>query len=155
MRRTLLLLAIPLGVLLGTIAGVIALEQGQPPGWERALQLYLDTAAPVQGRAQVMAAEQARQPWEFRPELGSPVHQDEVWTWQIDQLPYPPDDLYCVLLGYPAGAATSRQVVYVAHHTDNLWRVGWLVHLGPVTPFPATLAADLAQVGCSNLTAQP
>jgi hypothetical protein len=66
------------------------------------------------------------------------------WRWEV-RLPYPPDELVCVLL---AGAQAQHQVVYVGHHTDTLWRVGWLVHQGPASPFPPDVAVELAALGC-------
>jgi hypothetical protein len=42
----------------------------------------------------------------------------------------------------------QRQVVFVGYHSDALWRVGWLVHDGPKTPFPATFILQLKALGC-------
>jgi hypothetical protein len=41
-----------------------------------------------------------------------------------------------------------RQVVYLVHHSDALYRVGWLAYEGPEEPFDEALRSDLASIGC-------
>lgn len=177
MHRKILTLALPLLILLGTVTTVVALEQQRTPEWQRALNGYLDQSrlddfhsddsrsgdSSAVKHSNVLAARvrrvaRARLPWNFRAEMGRPVRSTQQWPWAVNQLPYPPDALYCVLVQEtvskfaPATAtpqmATTRRVIYVAHHSDKLWRVGWMVHEGPIQPFSPALASHLASVGC-------
>jgi hypothetical protein len=38
--------------------------------------------------------------------------------------------------------------IFLVHHSDALYRVGWLAYEGPEEPFGPQLAADLASIGC-------
>jgi hypothetical protein len=143
MKAKLIIFAMPLLVLLGVGTTVAALERQREPDWQAALNHYLAQREPSTQRLAVQHMTRASSPQHFQPEMGVAQRLDD-WRWTV-QLPYPPDELVCVLL---AGEEAQRQVVYVGHHTDTLWRVGWLVHQGPASPFPSDLAVDLAALGC-------
>lgn len=139
---------LPFLILLGTATTVAALETQRTPDWQTALNRYLaeNAAQP----AQVQTVAHADLPGQFTLELGSPV--SDEWQWSIERLPFPPQELYCVLLQTPAapGAAgeSQAQVVYVGYLSDALYRTGWMVYAGPHHPFPAQLPLQLAAVGC-------
>ena len=150
--KRLLALGIPILVLLGAVIVFAKLEGRRTPDWETTLDDYISRSAQRGESIEVQKAVEASRPGRFTPEMGRAVRSN--WTWQVVQLPFPPKALRCVLverkkttaLGVPE--ALKRQVIYVAYHTDELWRVGWLVHEGPQEPFAAELVADLEKIGC-------
>lgn len=146
-------LAFMLVVLFGTTATIVALESQRKPDWRVALDQYRAHSSGMAKHFVIQEVARATRPDQFRAEMGIPIR-DTLWPWDVESLAYPPDDLYCVLLGdddgAPAAAAKNaqRQVVFVGHHSDALWRVGWLVHAGPDAPFPTTVVLDIKTVGC-------
>jgi hypothetical protein len=71
-------------------------------------------------------------------------------------LPFPPTEVWCVLIGMqpPAeGTAAEHAVVFVAQHRD-IYNADWVVHQGETAPFSPALAAGLSGIGC-NLILQP
>jgi hypothetical protein len=143
-----------LAVLFGTMATFVVLESQRRPDWQIALDQYLAHSSVIAKHFTIQKVARAERPDQFRAEMGVPVRDNDDWPWDVDSLPYPPDDLYCVLIeSYGRSPAVvpgngQRQVVFVGHHSDTLWRVGWLVHAGPVAPFPPTASLDLKTVGC-------
>ncbi len=103
---------------------------------------------------QVQRTVNARQPWNFDERMGRAWLRPGEWPWQIDRLPFPPNALYCVLIERtPSASAKSslkaaRQLLYVAHHSDQLWRLGWVVHEGQQAPFGAADFKRLVELGC-------
>jgi hypothetical protein len=59
-------------------------------------------------------------------------------------LPFPPKDLWCVLLNEEGG---NGRVVYLALHED-MYNADWIVHESAGTPLDVVLTARLAAVGC-------
>ena len=59
-------------------------------------------------------------------------------------LPFPPRDLWCVLLNQESG---NGRVVFLALHED-MYNADWIVHESAGAPGDAALAARLAVVGC-------
>jgi hypothetical protein len=146
MKVKLIIFAMPLLVLLGVSTTVAALERQREPDWQAALNQYLAQRKPTTQRLAVQRMTRASSPQRFQPEMGVAQRLDD-WRWEVE-VPYPPDELLCVLLAREEGHVEAQQVVYVGHHTDTLWRVGWLVHQGPASPFPPDLTVDLAALGC-------
>ncbi|MCC6166119.1 MAG: hypothetical protein IT329_02715 [Caldilineaceae bacterium] len=149
MKANPLFFLIPLLVLLGTATTVAALESRRTPDWQTTLNRYLAENTQTGKPAQVQTITRARRPDRFTHEMGSSV--SHAWQWQIERLPSPPQELYCVLLHSPVpgmGDEPPAQVLYVGYRTDALYRTGWIVHAGPHSPFPASLPRRLAAVGC-------
>ena len=157
MCRKALLFGMPLLVALGTLATVMFYERQRTPDWQQTLAAYLHLSQ-MADDVEVLASVKARTPWDFNAEMGRAVSGELAWPWGIAQLPYPPDALYCVLVGKPESAVTQEaaqpggkftlRLLYVAHHSDKMWRVGWLVHEGGRAPWAATDEDVLASVGC-------
>jgi hypothetical protein len=154
MRTKPIFFLIPLLVLLSAVTTVAALERQRAPDWQTTLDHYLARRQRAGTALRVQRVVFAQQPWRFDAALASAAPDPEDWRWNAERLPYPPDAVYCVLFENVAGstakaaATTGGQVVYVAHHSDKLWRVGWIVHEGPREPFPPALRADLSALGC-------
>ncbi len=151
MNAKTLLVLIPLLVLLGTATAVAGLEARRTPDWQAALAEVQASNALSGQPSTLQHVAHARTPQQFQDGMGSVVSDD--WRWQIERLPRPPQELYCVLLGEPDPG--PRQVVYVAHLSDALYRAGWVVYAGPRTPFPPELVTDLAALGCDLEIAHP
>lgn len=139
-------LAILLMIPLVVVVAFVMLEARRGPDWQFDLNEYLTDKAQTSGAMTLRAVVRAREPWNFSPEMGRPVRDD--WRWGIDELPFPPLEVQCVLLERGDAATPQRQVVFIGYHTDRLWRVGWLVHEGPTEPFPLELTDHLAMIGC-------
>ena len=94
-----------------------------------------------------MEVARAREPRNFSASMGTPQPGD--WINPSN----PPQDVRCVLLARSGASVgdsgeTVRQVVYLVHHSDALYRVGWLAYKGPEEPFDEKLRSDLASIGC-------
>jgi len=151
--KRILVLAIPLLILVGVVITFAALEGRRTPDWESVLDDYIAGSRSAGETIHVLAVVQASKPWNFTPGMGRAVRND--WKWQVVQLPLPPKELRCVLLERRGGSTigapgeAKRQVIYVGYHTDELWRLGWLVHEGPQEPFTEQLLAGMDAIGCS------
>jgi hypothetical protein len=154
MLRKIVLLSLPLFIVMGTVTTVIALERQRTAEWARTLEQYFAQTHTAAIDVEVQVTVSALQPWNFREGMGSAFLDTNDWRWHIEQLPFPPDSLYCVLVKrIPTATANpiiepARQLLYVAHHSDHLWRVGWIVHEGPTEPFTMEVANDIAALGC-------
>jgi len=62
-------------------------------------------------------------------------------------LPYPPDELWCVLLVPASGAPSPQQAVFVARHLDE-YTGDWVVHQAGGDFGSSQQAQTLAVVGC-------
>jgi hypothetical protein len=145
-------------VFLVTVTTVAAFERQRIPDWQQALNLYLEQTRLSALKLGVQEPLKSTLPWNFRAEMGNPNLELRKWPWDFGRLPYPPDRLYCVIVGPTPSAAKQadkqgvqppRQLLYIAHHTDAMWRVGWVVHQGPTLPFDAAASSDLAAIGCN------
>jgi hypothetical protein len=127
----------------GTLAG---LEARRGPDWYLELQGYIAQSAQASETVRVVAIVDATEPANFRTGMGTPVRED----WRST----PIHAVKCVLLERsrpltPGGEPVSRrQVVFLAYHSDALYRVGWLAYAGPREPFGQEIKANLREVGC-------
>jgi hypothetical protein len=48
----------------------------------------------------------------------------------------------------------AYQVVYIGHHSDALWKVGWVVHEGRGDPFSRATEEQISLLGCDLDLAQ-
>ncbi len=84
-----------------------------------------------------------------------------AWTSATDRagrmpLPFPPTDVWCVLLQVQpptAGAEIEREMVFVAQHRD-VYSADWVVHESAQAPFGPQMAESLSRIGC-DLPLQP
>ena len=150
--KRIIALAFPFIMLVSVVMTFAALEARRGPDWKFELNDYIAQSKLPAETIKVQAVVEASKPWNFSEAMGQAVRND--WRWTIDELPFPPQAMQCVLLERSrkstVGAKTEpeRQVVFVGYHTDTLWRVGWLVHEGPKEPFTQELAAHLNTIGC-------
>jgi hypothetical protein len=62
-------------------------------------------------------------------------------------LPYPPEDVRCVLLQHPNNDAA--EVLFVSYFNDNLWHEGWVIFADPHNLDSPKLAETLRAIGCA------
>jgi hypothetical protein len=65
-------------------------------------------------------------------------------------LPYPPQDVWCVLLAGDQSGRTGDLLIFVALHQD-LYGAAWVVHEAGDAPFGSDLEADLREIGCAGV----
>jgi hypothetical protein len=141
----------------------IPTETGPPPTAQIRLDQYLHDSE-FGGEAEVLALERARRPWQFSRDLGYTSYGYSVY-YQTDAggpdddpgnrlpLPYPPQELWCVLLardGYASGEVRVEQpnaVVFVGLHMD-LYNADWLVHGEARDLDSGRLREHLDRLGC-------
>jgi hypothetical protein len=158
MRRAVLLGA---AALLLAALGMIVLAEipsrtGMPSMARTRLDQYLDDTYPL-GEIHVVTAVRAKRPAGFEREMSGLVFGDGVYyqsdlgpvrteTDSLLPLPYPPRELWCVLLqDSTAVTEGDSHVVFPALHMD-IYNADWLVHVAsPESDMSSTLEA----VGCA------
>jgi hypothetical protein len=69
-------------------------------------------------------------------------------------LPYPPTEVWCVLLrlgnGESGSSNVASRVVFVVLHQD-LYNAAWVVHEAEMLSLSSDLEADLAELGCASV----
>jgi len=145
--RKIVALAAPVAVLLFALGFIIALERQRGPNWQLELDEYVAQHTTLTETIRVQTVTRARRPSNFTAAMGTP----QAGDWIIPS--YPPQAVRCALVvrTHPTDGGeieSVRHVVYLAHHSDALYRVGWLAYEGPREPFGPQLKADLASIGC-------
>lgn len=145
-------LAVPLA---GLIVGMLAfarLEAQRGPDWRHQLDEYIARGALPSETVTIQSVAGASEPQNFSGEMGRAVRND--WRWNVIAPPFPAQAVQCVLLERTRQSTASgekesiHQVAFVAHHSDALYRVGWLVYVGSEEPFTQQAVTHLAALGC-------
>lgn len=130
--------------------GYWVLESNRPPDWKLALDKYIHQQLPPSAIIEIQRSVSASKPANFSTRMGTRIASE--WTWDITSVPMPPEAVQCVLLARTGRGSTAaksdRQVIYLAYHSDNLWRSGWLAYAGPHAPFAPELRPALDNIGC-------
>jgi len=143
-------------VLIALVVAFARLEARRGPNWRLELEEYVAHSASPSETVAIQSVVEAKAPHNFRQEMGTAARDD--WRWGSVQPSFPPEAVRCVLLERSRPSTTddeqesTRQVVFLAYHTDALYRVGWLAYAGPEEPFPQDLAANLAAIGCDSMS---
>jgi hypothetical protein len=163
MKRVVFLsIALILLVVLGAVVfAKIPAKTGMPAVAQFRLDQYIAYAYP-DDNVNVGAAVRATMPGKFVREMSGGAFGDSVF-YQTDMgpegnlhggarpLPYPPEDLWCVLLErdgtYGPRVAGSYDVVFVALHMD-IHNADWLVHRGAETLPGQRETGILSALGC-------
>jgi hypothetical protein len=66
-------------------------------------------------------------------------------------LPYPPEDVWCVLLKHPEGY--PHRLIFAVYHVD-LYSAEWVIHEDELAPFNEQTQERVAQLGCTSLGLQ-
>jgi hypothetical protein len=162
MRQASLLLlpVLLLAVLVTVVVAEIPKEAGLPAGAQLRLDQFIAHELPP-GDTTVQAAERAKRPEHFERDAGYTVFGDSG-CYETDRglngndaggpmpLPYPPEQLWCILLQHKDAKAnrTSYAIVFAAMHMD-MHNADWMIHDGPRDLSILGLAESLAQLGCS------
>jgi len=145
-------LGLSLVVLLVTIGVVVVAEAQRGPDWRLELDDYVAQSAAPSETVTIQSVVAASEPRFFHAGMGIAV--SDEWPWGSITPSFPPRAVQCVLLERSRGAtaggerASVRQVVFVAYHSDTLYRVGWLAYEGPEEPFSQGFLAHLSTIGC-------
>jgi hypothetical protein len=75
----------------------------------------------------------------------TPAGHDSSAPYGLRPLPFPPEDVWCVLLAQ--GGQTSPRVVFVLLHSD-LYKGEWIVHQAGQGQSGQAISADLLSIGC-------
>jgi hypothetical protein len=146
--RRIVVLAVPLAVLVFALGFIVGLEVRRGPDWRLELDAYLARHTTPSETVTVEAVTRARRPERFRASMGTPQEGD--WIKPSS----PAQAVRCALLlrRRPADDGTGgeevRQVLFLVHQSDALYRVGWLAYEGPSLPFGPQLLENLASIGC-------
>ena len=153
-KRAALILRVAL--IVAAAAALAWAEARRTPDWQIALQGYMQERLDAEQQWVVLDTATARSPEAFAPHMAQPVVLE--WTWEGIEIPYPPRSVICVLFA-PAGSSSEKshaRVLFVSHHSDNLWRQGWIVHEGPQSPLAPHVQETLSLLDCGlTVTGQP
>ncbi|MCG3206879.1 MAG: hypothetical protein FOGNACKC_00478 [Anaerolineae bacterium] len=160
--RRLFLLLIPVLVLI-TVALAASIGNAlTQSGWEDELQKYY-----LQRRSfgTIQAVTRASRPGNFSKALSritygsGPYSTDYSFqdkTFVAANIPYPPDEVWCVLLKNSnrstanSVTAASYTVIFINYHL-SLWFGGWVVHEGETSPFSPEFIRRVDALGCEPL----
>jgi len=144
--RRLIALAVPVAVLFFALGFVVGLEVQRGPNWRLELEDYVAEHRSPGDAATIETVARARRPDEFSAAMGTLADPGDI------QPSSGAGAVRCVLLEWSRpmddGDRPWRQVVFLVHHSDALYRVGWLAYEGPQEPFGPQLTADLNRIGC-------
>jgi hypothetical protein len=140
--RRVALLSVPLLLLVGVAAAVIAAEAGRPRAWQLELNRYLRDRP---GSGSVQTTDWAEHPEAFSAELSRTAFGASQTT---GDLPFPPEAVWCVLLKPAREDELPYRVVFVGHHVDPPWFDEWVVHAATGDPFAPAFLDGLGRLGC-------
>jgi len=159
-------LAIPLIVFMITGIVVLSFERKRPPDWRVELNDYIRyDQSRFAGGTRVQAITAARKPWNFSPEMSKLVFGKSVFRTDNNydgtpggsiDLPYPPEQVWCVLLSRSDRFSqnSTNEIVFVAHHNDQVWWRDWVVHQGAAVQADPEFKQNIALIGCDELLEQ-
>jgi hypothetical protein len=150
------LVALLLAALGIVVLAEIPTKTGMPAVAQARLDEYLATAYPA-GGVQVLVAVRARRAGRFGRDMSGLVFGDSVYyqsdlgpawteTDSLLPLPYPPREVWCVLLqDSTAATGPAARIVFPALHMD-MYNADWLVH----EALPGQVTAEtLDAIGCT------
>lgn len=162
--KKLLLLAILVLVPGFVLLLLLLYAKQQPPAWQSELEKYIayeERGSPL--RISEQAVVRAGRPWEFTGGSDYIVYGDTPYyitenTYRPGvtggfsrmPLPYPPEELWCVLLKLEpihAPAFSHYQLVFVARHQD-LYNADWVIHAAIQPPSSPEIEQTLDRLGC-------
>ena len=147
-RRRIVLLGVPLALLIFALGFFVGLEFQRGPDWRLELEEYIARHRGPGESITVREVAKARRPSNFTASMGTPDPHDRISPT------FPPQAVRCALLAHgeacrgEAAGEPVRQVVFLAHHSDALYHVGWVAYAGPEEPFGPQLMDHLALIGC-------
>ena len=150
------LIFIPTLIVAGVVVVLLLLNHLQAPAWKPIIDQYL-AYLPTTGDPsfQVNEVVRASQPENFNSAMSagsfsaSVIFQssttiDADYSAALDPIPYPPDDVWCVLLK----DGGEQELVFAALH-NSLYNADWIVHISPAAWGSAELETDLNSLGCT------
>lgn len=141
---------------------LVAVRMNRPTDWQLELDKYVQYKDSVSsGTTTVRLVDRASKPWNFSRDMSHAVFGDSPY-YQTDYsysgerrsgpkpLPFPPDDVWCVLLERDHG---TRTIVFVVEHQD-LYDADMVVHEGASDLSSQSSVENVSQIGCDLMLAQ-
>jgi hypothetical protein len=151
-----MILILVVGVVAAIIIPIVLLESRRTPGWQAALEQYLEASDLNPQDIQSEWAAEARAVDCFPSEMTSPV--PTGWTWEgVAEVPSP-ERARCIRLERREGKTDQRALdehLVVGYHDDGLYHAGWLVHEFRPDVSQAEREAWFVNMGCRRWTRVP
>lgn len=161
MMKRVIFLVVPvflLTVLVVVVAAAMPEKAAAPAEVQTRLDQYIAHLSSPEA-ATVRLAERAKKPWNFHQGMSHAVFGDGV-HFQADRgrtgglpLPFPPRELWCVVLergdnsADSSGRGESYAVVFVGLHM-SMYEADWMVHEGDGDVSSAEFRRALSMIGC-------
>jgi hypothetical protein len=160
MKRA-VLLGVPLlllAILLLAVVAEVPTRRGLPAGVQASLDAYLTYASNL-ADVRVLRVAQAARPWKLQKAVGAVFGYSAFYETDTGPggtpgsgtrpLPYPPQELWCVLLHRKEHSTgqTWRPVVLIGRHAD-IYNADWVVHEETRELSIPALVDRLSQLGC-------
>jgi hypothetical protein len=135
----------PLLIIIGLVIFVGISQARIRPGWQTTLSQYLvQKNTSLNEKIAVKVTQKARQPWQLDAEMGQVLYKGGYFQGPV---PYPADDVWCVLLEQRTRVDPGPAVVFVARHSD-MYYTNWVVQGPRHAVASPEFTADLERLGC-------
>jgi hypothetical protein len=147
------------------VASLVAIRMNRPPDWQLELDEYVgykDSLSSSSGTTTVQLVDRASRPWNFGRDMSQAVFGDSPY-FQTDYnyggrrgprpLPFPPEDVRCVLLEQDHNEGTMYTIVFVAEHQD-LYNADVVIHEGANDLSNQSFVDSISAIGCDLVLAQ-
>jgi hypothetical protein len=161
-RASVVILPLLLAITL-VAASLVAIRTNRPPDWQLELDQYVEYEDSLSsGMTTVQLVDRASKPWNFSRDMSHAVFGDSPY-YQTDYnyggrrgprpLPFPPEDVWCVLLERDHNAETTYAIVFVAEHQD-LYNADVVIHEGASDLSDQSFTESISVIGCDLVLAQ-
>jgi hypothetical protein len=145
------------------VASLVAIRMNRFPDWQLELDRYVEYKDSLSsGTTTVQLVDRASRPWNFSRDMSHAVFGDSPY-YQTDYsyggrhgprpLPFPPEDVRCVLLERDHNEETMYTVVFAAEHQD-LYNADVVIHEGASDLSAQSFVDSISRIGCDLVLAQ-
>jgi hypothetical protein len=145
------------------VASLVAMRTNRPPDWQLELDKYVEYKDSLSsGTTTVQLVDRASRPWNFSRDMSHAIFGDSPYYQTDDSyggrrgprpLPFPPEDVRCVLLERDHNEETTYNIVFVAEHQD-LYNADVVIHEGASDLSDQPFAESISEIGCELVLAQ-
>ena len=161
-RASVVILPLLLAITL-VAASLVAMRMNRTPDWQLELDKYVGYKDSLSsGTTTVQLVDRASRPWDFSRNMSHAVFGDSPY-YQTDYsyggrrgprpLPFPPEDVRCVLLERDHNEETTYTVVFVAEHQD-LYNADMVIHEGASDLSDQSFTESISVIGCDLVLAR-
>jgi hypothetical protein len=149
------LIIIPLLAVIILVATILVLDSLRTPAWRVKINHYITFLRETNHLTyHIASTASATQPDNFTETMSAETYSDTqlfqtsvsnntTITAELEPLPYPPEQVICVLLN----DGGQLNLVYVALH-NNLYNADWIVHISPDPWDSQVTQSNLSSIGC-------